>query len=88
MARPKKKYRLKKLAVFEAFIIILLLAGLIWAVFFREGGAFDKKEPDAEPVLADITADIPLETQVLTTIVTTQPPTEEKMYSMICPKAS
>ncbi len=81
MAKTKKKYRIKKLAVFEAFIILLLLAGLIWVLFFRGGGVFDKKEPEAEPVLADITADIPQETQVLTTVVTTQAPTEEKMYS-------
>ena len=67
--------------MFEAFIILLLLAGLIWVLFFRGGGVFDKKEPEAEPVLADITADIPQETQVLTTVVTTQAPTEEKMYS-------
>lgn len=81
MANQKKKYRIKKLAVIEAFLILLLIAGIICVLFFS-GGIFNKKEPETEPVLNDITADIPHETQVLTTPQpTTETVTEEKMYS-------
>lgn len=80
MAQTNKKYRIKKLAVLEALIVILLLAAIIWMLFFREGGLF-RKAPEPEPDLTEITADIPHETQVLTTAVTTQAPTEAKMYS-------
>ena len=82
MAKQKKRYRIKKLAVFEAFLILLLIAGILWVLLFRDGGLLNKKEPEAEPVLADITADIPHETQVVTTPQpTTETTTEPKMYS-------
>lgn len=82
MANQKKRYRIKKLAVFEAFLIVLVLAGIVWVLFFS-GQFFNRKPPEAEPVLNDITADIPHETQVLTPPepTTTETVTEEKMYS-------
>ncbi|MCQ2458846.1 MAG: glycoside hydrolase family 25 protein [Ruminococcus sp.] len=75
----KKRYRLKKLAVFEAFVSILLLGILAWVLAIGLG--YLREDPEVQPTVSEITADIPDHTQVLTTAAATEEPTETKKYS-------